>query len=75
MKEYRVTQEQLESLDRFRRMFENEAESITELCKSEKDDIVYGFELGKLHNWNRLHFSEFTELLTEIKSQNIVNNL
>ena len=69
MKEYLITQEQIEKLEHFKRMFELNAELIQELCCDEKDDIVYGFELGKIHSHLRQCFIEMMALESEIRSQ------
>ena len=50
-------------------MFEVNAEIVQELCRSESDDIVYGFNLGKMHSHLRQCFIEMMELESEIKSQ------
>jgi len=69
MKGYLVTQEQLEKIEHYKRMFEVNAEIVQELCSSERDDIVYGFNLGKLHSHLRQCFIEMMELEHEIKDQ------
>ena len=69
MKGYLITQEQLEKIEHYKRMFEVNAEIIQELCHSERDDIVYGFNLGKMHSHLRQCFIEMMELESEIKSQ------
>lgn len=68
---YYLTKEQLDCFDHYKRMFENTAERIKELCKGEKDDIVYGFELGELHSSLRQWFVEMMELESEIKQQEL----
>lgn len=69
MKEYLITEEQLEKIEHFRRMFEVNAEIIQILCSEEKDDIVYGFELGKVHSDLRQCFINMMELESEIRIQ------
>lgn len=64
----KITQEQFETLEYFSRMFELHAETIKDLCKTERSDIEYGFALGSTHNDLRRHFMEFQELLSEIES-------
>ncbi len=73
MKKYYVTQEQLESIDHFKRMFELNADTIRQLCSSEKDDVVYGFELGGIHSHLRDCFIEMFDLEGEIRKQTIEN--
>lgn len=68
-KKYLITQEQLEIIEHYKRMFESSAETVRELCNSEKDDIVYGFELGKMHSHLRDCFINMMELETEIRKQ------
>jgi hypothetical protein len=70
MKKYLITQEQIEKLEHFKRMFELNAELIKDLCGEEKDDVVYGFELGKMHSHLRQCFIGMIELESEIRMQN-----
>lgn len=70
---YYITQEQLELIEHYKRMFELNAETIQELCNSEKDDIVYGFELGKIHSHLRDCFVDMMNLEDEIRKQTINN--
>lgn len=68
-KKYIITQEQLEIIEHYKLMFQLEAEKIKELCFSEKDDIVYGFELGKTY-FNLMDcFMNMMILEEEIKQQ------
>lgn len=71
MRNFSINDDQLEIIDHHRRMFEVYSDTINELCSSEKDDIVYGFELGKIHNYMRESFHKMTELYQEIKNQEI----
>lgn len=74
-KKYYITKEQFENIQHYKRMFEYDAQQISELCSSEKDDIVYGFRLGELHSHLRQCFVEMMELESEISEQEIVDNL
>jgi hypothetical protein len=69
MKGYIITQEQLEQIEHFKRMFEHNAELVNNLCNGEKDDIVYGFELGKMHSHIRQCFIDMMQLEHEIRNQ------
>lgn len=70
MKEkYFITEEQLKDLNHFYRMFQVHADEIEELCKNEKYDISYGFQLGKIHSSIRDHFIEMMSLVNEIELQ------
>ena len=69
MKQYKITQEQLEDIEHYKRMFELNAEYIKDLCSSEKDDIVYGFKLGEIHSNLRSCFIEMMELESDIRKQ------
>lgn len=69
MKGYLITQGQLEQIEHFKRMFEQNSESIKELCSGEKEDIVYGFELGKMYSYQRQFFLEMMQLEEQIRSQ------
>lgn len=68
---YYITEEQLDTIEHHKRMFELDAENIRQLCNSEKDDVVYGFELGKMHSHLRECFISMMELEDEIKNQQI----
>jgi len=68
---YYITEEQLDTIEHHKRMFELDAENIRQLCNSEKDDVVYGFELGKIHSHLRECFINMMELVDEIKNQKI----
>ena len=72
--DYFITQEQLETIEHYKRMFEVNAERIKTLCRSEKDDIVYGFELGEMHYHLRDCFVEMTGLEDEIRKQDVKND-
>lgn len=72
-RKYLITQEQLELIEHYKRMFELNAETVQQLCNSEKDDIVYGFELGKMHSHLRDCFTEMMELESEIRNQKAVD--
>jgi len=49
-KKFFITPEQIEQIGHYGRMFSLNAERINELASSEKDDVVYGFELGEIHS-------------------------
>ena len=67
MKTYLITQEQLDKIEHYTRMFEHNADLIQNLCSDEKDDIVYGFTLGEIHSHLRKCFIDMIELEQEIK--------
>lgn len=73
MKGYLITEEQLEKLGDFERMIEVNAEIIQVLCNEEKDDIVYGFELGKIHSELRQCFIDMIDLQSEIRAYQTFN--
>ena len=68
---YLITEDQLEQLEHYKRMFELNAELIQDLCSSERDDVVYGFELGKIHSQLRNCFIKMMELESKIRNQTI----
>ena len=68
---YTITQEQLETIEHYKRMFELNADLIQDLCSEEKHDVVYGFELGKMHSHLRDCFVEMLELESEIRNQKV----
>ena len=72
-RKYLITQEQLEQIEHYERMFELNANLVRDLCNSEKDDIVYGFELGKMHSRLRDCFIEMMDLVNEIRNQKVVD--
>jgi hypothetical protein len=69
-KTYQITREQFEQIRHFKTMFELNADYIADLCSSEKSDIVYGFELGKIYGYLREHFSNMMVLEEEIIENN-----
>lgn len=68
-RKYLITQDQLEQIEHYKRMFELNADLVRDLCNSEKDDVVYGFELGKMHSHLRDCFIGMMELESEIRNQ------
>lgn len=70
-KDYYISQEQLEQIEHYKRMFQLESENIKHLCSSERDDIVYGFELGKIHSHLSDCFMNMMELESKIQDQQI----
>lgn len=73
MKGYLITEEQLEKLGDFERMIGGCAEIIQVLCSEEKDDIVYGFELGKVHSDLRQCYIDMMNLQSEIRAYQTFN--
>lgn len=67
---YNISQKQLDDINYFQRMFQLNAETIQELCNSEKDDVVYGFELGRMHSHLKKCYMEMLELEGDIREQN-----
>ena len=53
-------------------MFDTKCDWIQSLCSTEKADINYGFELGKMFNYLRDNYVEGLSLCQEIKNQKIV---
>lgn len=68
---YFITLEQFEQIRHYKRMFELNADLIKQLCENEKDDIVYGFELGQMHSHLRACFSEMFQIENEIINQGV----
>jgi len=68
---YKLKSKQLETISHYKRMFRLEADNIQDLCSSEKDDVVYGFELGKIYSHLEKCFFEMGDLEDEIKNQEI----
>lgn len=74
MNEYKVTQQQLEQIEHYQRMFELEASNIEGLCLEERPDVNIGFVLGKTHSHLRDCFAGMMELESEIRSQIILKD-
>lgn len=70
-RKYLINEEQLRLLNHYSRMFESNSDDIKSLCNGEKDDIVYGFELGQMYRHLRECFIEMTEICDEIKEQEV----
>lgn len=70
---YLITQEQLKQIQHYKTMFELNAEFVRDLCNSEKDDIIYGFELGKMYSHLRDCFTQMMLLESEIRNQKVVD--
>lgn len=71
MSQYLISEEQLDKIEHYKRMFELNAEKIQSLCNSEKDDVVYGFVLGQMYSHLRECFVEMMELESEIQKQKV----
>lgn len=68
-RKYLITQDELATVIHYKRMFEANADLLQELCDGEKDDIVYGFELGKIHSHLRDCYIEMIKLEQTIESK------
>jgi hypothetical protein len=71
-KEYLITEEQLNKIDHYKRMFEINADLVKDLCSTEQHDIVYGFGLGQIHSNLRDCFMGMMELESEVANQKVV---
>ena len=69
-KEYKITREQFEEITYYKTMFETHADTIKWLCEKEKDDVVYGFQLGQTYSHMRQCFIGMLELESKIREQN-----
>ena len=65
-----ITAEQLETIEHYQRMFRLNSETIQELCSEEQDDVVYGFELGKMHSHLEECFIGMMKLTDDIRANN-----
>jgi hypothetical protein len=74
MKNYYISQEQLEQLEHYTTMFNVNCDNLKTLCSSEKDDIIYGFELGQMYHHLKSCFIDMMELTDEIKQQTITKS-
>ncbi len=73
LQEFYLTEEQIQKMEHFERMFEYNADKINDLCGDESPDIVYGFELGKIHSHLIKCFDEMETFIIDIKKQTIEN--
>lgn len=74
-KQYLIDQEQLEEIIHYKDMFQLNSQYIKELCSSEKHDIVYGYELGKMYSHLSDCFLEMMDLVTSIKEKQVIPEL
>lgn len=70
-KDYYLSQEQLDDLDHYKRMFRLNSESIWDLCNTERDDVVYGFVLGQRYTHLEDCFIKMMEIVSDIEEQKI----
>jgi len=70
-RKYMITQEQMEQIDFFKHMFDHHAEQIYDLCKKERDDVVYGFRLGEIYTRMKEHYSEMMQMENAIYDHEI----
>ena len=68
----KITEEQLDSIEHYQRMFRVNSEALSGLCQQERDDVVYGFELGQLHKHLEECFIEMLHLTEKIRKNNRV---
>lgn len=68
-KQYVVTHEQLRDLEHFQNMFDNISMEIKELCKAEKSDIEYGFQLGGMYYNLRSQYLSMINVVGDIHKQ------
>ena len=74
-REYLIDDEDLRLLNHYKEMFNLNSERVQELCNGEKDDIVYGFELGNMYSHLRDCFMEMIELTDEIKNKEVIKEV
>jgi len=65
-----ITAEQLETIEHYQRMFRLNSETIQRLCSEEQDEVVYGFELGKVYTHLEECFTAMMELTGDIRANN-----
>ncbi len=71
MKKYLINEEQLRLIGHYCRMFDVNSDLVKDLCSGEKDNIVYGFELGQMYSHLRECYLEMMDLEREIKEQEV----
>ena len=78
MENYTITSSQMFTLGMVAHEINVNRQNLEELCASERDDIVYGFELGKIHaNLQKLYNTLFhleKEITLKDKTKPISNN-
>ena len=72
-KKYEITQEQLFQLQHLKQRFSLTASQVQNLCHKEHNDIVQGFELGKIYSDLMLYFTKFDQLEDDILEQETPN--
>lgn len=65
-----ITAEQFETIEHYQRMFRLNSEIVQGLCSEEQDDIVYGFELGKMYSRLEDCFMGMMKLTDDIRTNN-----
>ena len=65
-----ITNKQLEDIEHYQRMFRLNSETIQSLCSEEQDDVVYGFELGKIYSHLEECFMDMVTLTNDIRENN-----
>lgn len=69
-KEYKITEEHLYSIKRLNEIIRHQSDAIIGLCKEERPDIVYGFELGNIYSSLTEGLGIVMELYEEIGNYN-----
>lgn len=70
-RKYLINEEQLRLLNHYSRMFDSNADLVKDLSSGEKDDIVYGFELGQMY-WHLCEcYHKMSQICNEIEEQEV----
>ncbi len=64
-----ITTEQLEEIEHYQRMFRHNSEKIEGLCVEELDDIISGFQLGKIYSHLEECFMGMMKLVEDIRAR------
>lgn len=73
MEDYRITKEQFNDLRYIKDNLRYFLDDLSGLCATEKPDVVYGFELGKLHTYLSLRSVELIDILADIQQNELID--
>lgn len=65
----KITQEQLDGLKHYQKMFINQRDELTQLCREERPDINIGFELGRMSKYCGDWAMDLDSIINDIEDQ------
>lgn len=69
--EYKITEKQLGDFEHIQSLVNDNAETLRTLCKQERSDIEYGFELGNMYSHFKKLYIEMDNLISDIYQQTV----